>query len=82
MIEYIAEGKVSSVRHLKAQTLITLAIPTARKAGVREVICRVRGKLSTRLKGRLQIGEWVVVRGEIPPPQNPVPADSIMRVSL
>jgi len=81
MIEYITEGKVSSVRHLKAQTLFTLQILTGRKAGTRELTCRVRGKLSSRLKGKLRVGEWVVIRGEMAPPLEPVPADSIMRVS-
>lgn len=81
MIEYIAEGKVSSVRHLKTQTLFTLEISTPRKAGAGELTCRVRGKLSSRLKGRLHVGEWVVVRGMMSPPQKSVPADSVMRVS-
>ncbi len=81
MIEYIAEGKVSSVRSLKGQILFTLQIPTRRKAGVCELSCRVTGKLSLRLKDKLQIGEWIVVNGMMAPPQKPVHADSVMRVS-
>lgn len=81
MIEYIAEGKVSSVRPLKGQILFALKIPTGRKAGVRELACRVTGKFSLRLKDKLQVGELIVVRGTMLPPRKPVQADSIMRVS-
>ena len=81
MIEYIAEGKVSSVQFLKGQILFTLEIPTKRKAGWHVLTCRVTGELALRLKDNLQVGESVVVSGVTDSPRKPVPADSVMRVS-